>query len=167
MRNEIRKEKTLTVKDRMEEKNVPSSYRESLDNTPSKTAANCESKSMFAWQAPTPLAWVTITNLGQSNIHWQGTTGWKNRKGFLKNAHSLRSDVLSHSEGQLKRMGKSQISLLWNVTAQTMPDGSTFETKEEIISLKASSIRTSIFEWYCCCRTQGGDGEEKHQQIWR
>ncbi len=36
--------KILTVKDRMEEKNVPSSYRESLDNTPSRTAANCESK---------------------------------------------------------------------------------------------------------------------------
>lgn len=34
----------LTVKERMEEKNVPSSYRESLDNTPSKTAANCESQ---------------------------------------------------------------------------------------------------------------------------
>lgn len=40
--------KILTVKERMEEKNVPSSYRESLDNTPSKTAANCESEEMFA-----------------------------------------------------------------------------------------------------------------------
>lgn len=40
--------------------------------------------------------------------------------------------------------------------AETMPDGSTFETKEEIISLKASSIRTSIFEWYCCCGTEDG-----------
>lgn len=28
---------------------------------------------------------------------------------------------------------------------------STFETRQEIISLKASSIRTSILEWYCCC----------------
>lgn len=45
--------------------------------------------------------------------------------------------------------------------AEAMPDGSTFETKEEIISLKASSIRTSIFEWYCCCGTEdGGQGGE-------
>lgn len=31
----------LTVKERIEEKNVPSSYRESLERTPSKTTANC------------------------------------------------------------------------------------------------------------------------------
>lgn len=31
----------LTVKERTDEKNVPSSYRESLERTPSKTAANC------------------------------------------------------------------------------------------------------------------------------
>lgn len=39
---EEEKKKPLTVKERIEEKKVPSSYRESLDSTPSKTAANCE-----------------------------------------------------------------------------------------------------------------------------
>lgn len=36
----------LTVKDRMEEKKVPSSYLESLDRRPSRTAANYRGKTL-------------------------------------------------------------------------------------------------------------------------
>lgn len=38
----------LTVKERIEEKNVPSSYLESLERTPSKTAANCREEGNFS-----------------------------------------------------------------------------------------------------------------------
>lgn len=40
----------LTVKERIEEKNVPSSYLESLERTQSKTAANCRQRGGTQWQ---------------------------------------------------------------------------------------------------------------------
>ena len=41
----------LTVKERIEEKNVPSSYLESFERTPSKTAANCRQRGRDATTA--------------------------------------------------------------------------------------------------------------------
>lgn len=66
-------------------------------------------RSMFAWQVHTPLAQATINNLGQSNVRWYN--------GY----NASRYKESARREGQLKRMGKSQISMLWNVVAQKRP----------------------------------------------
>lgn len=45
----------LTVKERMEEKNVPSSYLESFERTPSRTAANCRQRGRDATTVQTKM----------------------------------------------------------------------------------------------------------------
>lgn len=41
----------------------------------------------------------------------------------------------------------------------------TFDTSDVIMSFNASSIKTSILEWYCCCRDEGRGDKKSHYSF--